>query len=112
MKLTGATMIFALAAVLVAGCGTMRKVSKATTGLVTGDREAPHESAWNSERTWKKISDNPPTYAPYNYSGAVDSGGEWLTDERDGKRLFIPVGGVDGIPASVLRAEAWKATRK
>lgn len=90
-------------------CGTVRKVSKATTNLVSSNKPVP-ETSWNAERTWKLISDEPPTYIPYNFIGKPISNGEWLRDERDGKRLYVPKGGVEGIPESVLRAEAWKAT--
>ena len=93
------------------GCGTVKRVGKATTDLVTGGSDPAPESQWNSERTWRKVGENPPTYAPHNFTGRLGQGGEWMTDDRDGKRFFVPAGGVDGIPESVLRAEAWKAIK-
>ena len=112
MKNKIATILIALVVGFGTSCGTVKRVGKATSKIVTGGSEAPAESVWNSERTWKRVKDNPPTYVPYNYTGPVNERGEWLRDERDGKRLFVPPGGVEGFPESVLRAEAWKATRK
>ena len=110
MKAT--VLMIALAAATVAGCGAAKKVGKATTELVTGSDDPAPESTWNAERTWKQIGRNPATYVPYNYQGTPTASGEWLRDQRDGKQLYIPKGGVEGIPESVLRAEAWKATHK
>lgn len=97
---------------MLVGCGAVKKVSKATTDLVTGGDDPIAESIWNAERTWTRIGNNPPTYAPYNMRGKPGKNGEWLRDARDGKQLFVPTGGVEGIPEGVLRAEAWKATHK
>jgi hypothetical protein len=90
----------------------VKQVGRATADLVTRGKDPDPESVWNRERTWKRISDNPPSYIPYNYTGALEGTGEWITDQRDGKRLFVPSGGVEGFPESVLRAEAAKATMK
>ena len=106
------TLIIACATALVAGCGTVKKVGKATTELVSGGDDPVPESVWNAERSWKRIGQNPPTYVPYEFEGTPSASGEWLRDPRDGKQLYIPQGGVEGISESVLRAEAWKATHK
>ncbi|MFP6895232.1 MAG: hypothetical protein VCA38_01410 [Roseibacillus sp.] len=106
----GLTMIIALAAALLAGCGTVKKVGKATTKLVTGGDDPLPESSWNAERTWTQVGTSPPTYSPYNFHGTPSESGEWFRDKRDGKQLYVPKGGVEGIPEGVLRAEAWKAT--
>lgn len=90
------------------GCQTIRKAGKATTNLFGGRTPAP-ESEWNRERTWKRISDGPPSYVPYNYEGTPGEDGEWVTDARDGKRFFIPAEEFDGLSPAVLRAEASKA---
>ena len=101
-----------MVAVALTGCGTVKRVGRATTELVSGDSDPVPESVWNAERTWKKVGDDPPTYVPYNFVGTAHSSGEWLRDERDGKQLYVPRGGVEGISEEVLRAEAWKATHK
>lgn len=90
------------------GCQTIRKAGKATTNLFGGDDPSP-ESEWNRERTWKKIGETPPSYVPYLYEGTPGADGEWLIDERDGKRFFIPKEELDGLSPTVLRAEAYKA---
>jgi predicted small secreted protein len=108
----GAWMILVLVASLLGGCGTVKKVGKATTDLVTGGDDPLPESTWNAERTWIQIGINPPTYAPYGFRGPPGKSGQWFRDQRDGKQLFVPSGGVEGIPEGVLRAEALKATRK
>ena len=112
MKTIGQLLIFALAIAWVAGCGTVKQVGKATAKIVPGGSDPVPERVWNGERTWKRVHDRPPTYVPFGYRGPISERGEWLTDERDGKRLLVPPGGVDGMPESVLRAEAWKATRE
>lgn len=89
------------------GCQTIRQAGKATTKFFEGDPTP--ESEWNRERTWKKISDTPPSYAPYLYEGTPGADGDWLIDERDGKRFFIPKEELDGLSPTVLRAEAYKA---
>ena len=70
------------------------------------------ESSWNAERTWTQVGTSPPTYSPYNFHGTPSESGEWFRDKRDGKQLYVPKGGVEGIPEGVLRAEAWKATHR
>ena len=104
-------LMSAMLAGLLAACGTVKKVGKATTALVTSDEPQP-EAKWNAEGTWRRIGADPPTYVPSGFVGTPGEEGEWLRDSRDGKQLFVPVGGVDGMPAGVLRAEAWKATRE
>lgn len=112
MKRLGVSILCVVVALCVGSCRTVKRVSKATTDLVTGGSDPLPEGLWNAERTWKRVSDNPATYVPYNYSGPTESGGDWFTDARDGKRLFVPSGGVEGYSESVLRAEAYKVTRK
>lgn len=112
MKLFSNRLFLVLIALGLVSCGGVKNVGRATAGLVKGGKKPLPEAAWNSERTWKRVADQPPTYVPYLYKGGIDGPGEWVADERDGKRLFIPAGGVDGLSESVLRAEAWKATRK
>lgn len=112
MKEVSTAIVSAALAVLLASCGPVKSVGKATTELVSGKDEASPESVWNVERTWKQVGTNPPTYVPHSFEGTPDQSGEWLRDARDGKQLYIPAEGVPGLPASVLRAEAWKATRE
>jgi hypothetical protein len=70
----------------------------------------PQESQWNATRVWKRVSMDPPTYVPAGFSGslAYSSEAEWITDSRDGKRFFIPRGGVETYNEAILRAEASK----
>lgn len=110
MKGTTIAIIFVSGAFLLGGCGAARKVGKATSKLVTGGGDPEPEASWNAERTWKLMSENPPTYIPVGHDGSATEDGDWYEDKRDGKRLFVPTGGVEGMPESVLRAEAWKAT--
>lgn len=72
------------------------------------------EAVWNSDGLWYRSDDNPPTYLPKGYSRArsLEAGaGSWMVDERDGKRLFIPKGGVGYIPEGTFRSVARYATR-
>lgn len=72
------------------------------------------ESHWNATRIWHRISDNPATYIPAGYpvTSARDStAGEWIEDRRDGKRFFVPKGGVPDFPEGALRNDAIKNTR-
>ena len=112
MKLISNSLLLVLVVLGLVSCGGVKKVSRATADLVKGGKKPVPEAAWNSERTWKRIADQPPTYVPYLFKGSPNESGEWIEDERDGKRLFIPAGGVDGFSEAVLRAEARKATRK
>ena len=71
------------------------------------------ESEWNQFGIWYRVSDHPLTYLPKGYGRNLprtEQAGTWVIDERDGKRLFVPKGGVDGAPSRVLLAEAKKAT--
>ena len=71
------------------------------------------ESEWNVDRLWYRVEDDPPTYLPRGYGRARSrspNAGTWITDKRDGKRLFVPKGGANGLPEAVLRAEARNAT--
>lgn len=53
------------------------------------------EPIWNKYGYWTKISNAPPTYIPTSLSATQSLGevaGTWHVDQRDGKRLFAPVG--------------------
>ena len=111
-KLFWTTITVAVACALaLSSCGTVKNVTDKTTDLVTGSKPES-ESEWNSERLWRRVGDDPPTYVPAAYTSESTENGEWFTDKRDGKRLFVPSGGAEGLPESVLRAEAWMATGK
>lgn len=72
------------------------------------------ESEWNPIGIWYRISDTPPVYLPKGYGRDLprnDRSGTWYVDKRDGKRLFVPHGGVDGIPEAALAVEARNSTR-
>lgn len=76
-------------------------------------RDPPPESEWNVVGVWNRVSDSPPTYLPRGFSrhrSRNEKTGVWVTDERDGKRLFVPHQGADGISHAVLMADARKAT--
>ena len=111
MNWTAAAVMSVAGALVLGACGTAKRVGRATSDLVTGSKPDP-ESVWNGERTWRRVGETPPTYVPTLYRKSSMENGEWFVDKRDGKRLFVPTGGVEGIPESVLRAEAWMATGK
>lgn len=71
------------------------------------------ESEWNKTRLWRKIGDAPATYIPRAYpvtASRGDSAGKWITDQRDGKRLFVPRHPVGGLTPGVFEGEALNAT--
>lgn len=68
---------------------------------------------WNSLKVWQQVASNPPTYVPTGYGASqprTDRDGTWFTDERDGKRIFVPKTAVRGLEPGVLTGEAKKAT--
>jgi hypothetical protein len=72
------------------------------------------ETVWNEDKLWYRVADSPPTYLPQGYSrdrSLGPSAGSWMVDERDGKRLFIPKGGVGDIPEGTFRSVARYATQ-
>lgn len=71
------------------------------------------EADWNSLKIWQQIATHPPTYIPAGYGTSqprTDRDGTWFTDQRDGKRLFVPKQAVSGLEPGVLMGEAKKAT--
>ena len=71
------------------------------------------ESEWNQIGIWYRVSDNPLTFLPKGYGRNLprtEQTGTWVVDERDGKRLFVPKGGVNGFSDRVLLVEAKNAT--
>lgn len=73
----------------------------------------PPESKWNFNQIWQRVESQPPTYIPKGYPRDLprtESQGQWFVDQRDGKRLFVPVTRVGIYEPSILRAEATKIT--
>ena len=71
------------------------------------------ESEWNRNQLWVRVSSQPVVFLPKGYGRNLprtDHDGTWVIDERDGKRLFVPKDGVDGISYRVLLADAKSAT--
>ncbi|MGI9244405.1 MAG: hypothetical protein ACR2RV_26635 [Verrucomicrobiales bacterium] len=71
------------------------------------------ESEWNRHGLWQRVAEDPAIYIVAGYG--VDSprtadAGNWFEDERDGKRVFVPLESVGEYPPSVLRGEATKVT--
>lgn len=80
------------------------------TSCSTGKKE--HDD-WNSLQVWHQVAMQPPTYVPTGYGAdrpRTHQDGEWFTDSRDGKRLFVPRQAVRGLQPGVLTGEAKKAT--
>jgi hypothetical protein len=72
------------------------------------------ESEWNKDNLWYRVSDAPPSYLPKGFSRGRSTGpyaGTWMVDERDGKRLFIPKGGLGDIPEGTFQSVAQYATQ-
>lgn len=71
------------------------------------------ESEWNRNQLWVRVSSQPAVFLPKGYGRHLprtQNDGTWVIDERDGKRLFVPKDGVDGISYRVLLADAKSAT--
>lgn len=99
------------AAVALSSCVTYEyDLREVAVGMRERKRSLP-EQEWNAEGIWRRVADAPATYIPSDYPAAAPrtpSEGEWLTDERDGKRFFVPAGGVSGLSEAVLRKDAIK----
>ena len=68
---------------------------------------------WNQLKIWRKIGDNPSTYVPTSYASSLprtEKEGQWFTDRRDGKRLFVPNETTGQWSREVLFGEAKKIT--
>ena len=69
----------------------------------------PRKPAYLDGGVWQKHSDQPLIFKPTGYPGRVNSDlGEFIFDQRDGKRFFVPATAVNGYNSSVLRADAIK----
>jgi len=80
-----------------------------------GDRRAgpEPESVWNRCGFWQRVGHEPPTYIPAGYAKSAPrtvKHGVWVVDQRDGKRLFVPLTPVDGKSPGVWKGEAAKIT--
>jgi hypothetical protein len=76
-------------------------------------KPAEPESEWNAHQLWVQVGTGPALYIPRNYSRNAPRGpaqGEWLTDQRDGKKLFVPRDGAGVLTEGALRGEAIKIT--
>jgi hypothetical protein len=76
----------------------------------TGPKPDPD---WNGLHIWQQVATPPPTYVPTGYGTdrpRTDRDGTWFTDQRDGKRLFVPKQAVRGWEPGVLAGEAKKVT--
>lgn len=63
----------------------------------TRSKSPDPELTWNKAGRWRRISEAPPTYIPKSYSlnaPRTSVTGNWVVDQRDGKRLFVPKGDV------------------
>ena len=77
------------------------------------DRALRAETAWNHLGIWRRVADEPASYVPKSYPKGrtpSDKEGQWFVDRRDGKRLFVPCGGVGSWSEGVLLGEAQKIT--
>ena len=106
-----------LLAVVFANCAAPVFIAGQAVGVVATSRERSKgpepESKWNDLGIWYRVSDDPPTYLPKGYGRHQprgDSDGTWVVDARDGKRLFVPRGGVGDLPEGTLLADARLAT--
>ena len=126
-RVVGITLFFStgaaslLLAVVFANCAIPGLLVDTTVGPVVGavaasaERSRPPEpeSKWNDLGIWYRVSDDPPTYLPKGYGRHQprgDSDGTWVVDARDGKRLFVPKGGVGDLPEDTLLTDARLAT--
>ena len=101
------TSLFALACLALSGCILKFDVNE------MGRKASLDESRWNAERIWKHHQGDPKLFVPASYRGPVGAqAGGFVEDERDGKRFFIPKGGTDDYPESVLRNDAYKSSGK
>jgi hypothetical protein len=87
-------------------CGALSMTSCAS-------RPQQTEAEWNQLHIWQRVGDTPPTYVPKGYGvkqPRTPQEGTLIVDRRDGKRFFVPKGGVPGYSAGVLVGEAKKVT--
>lgn len=76
-------------------------------------RPKPNAADWNQLKIWRQVGVNPPTYVPTGYGAdqpRTERDGTWFTDQRDGKRLFVPNQATRGMEHGVLLGEAKKVT--
>ncbi len=86
---------------------------KAYRDIVERRAGVPPESEWNAVGLWQRVGNEPATYIPKGYPATGPRGsndGTWYDDKRDGKRLFVPNAGVEGVPCNALQGEARKVT--
>ena len=115
-----ATLVIAAPLGLVsAGCGLAQQapeisadLARPALNLVRGSND---ERVWNDAGVWVRVADSPKTYLPAGYdpqAPRTDAAGDWVIDEKDGKRFFIPKRGANGYSRDILFAEAWSITHK
>ena len=71
-----------------------------------------HPGYWNSPM-WRRIGSAPASYVPRGMETATLANvrdGTWHVDTRDGKRLFVPNTGVDGLTPKDHRRRAVEIT--
>ncbi len=71
------------------------------------------EPGWNDFKVWQQVGSDPPSYIPTGYGAKrrrTEREGTWYTDQRDGKRLFVPKTAVGRLTPGMLTGEAKKAT--
>lgn len=71
------------------------------------------EPGWNHLNLWHQVGSQPPSYIPAGYGARrprSEHDGTWFTDQRDGKRLFVPKTPVGRLTPGILTGEAKKAT--
>lgn len=100
-----------LAGILATGCAY--DVTDPVVGVFERMGKPPAEQEWNSTGVWYQVAVAPPVYLPKGYEAdrpRTEQAGIWVVDQRDGKRLFVPFNGANGLTYAVLRAEAAKVT--
>ena len=103
----------AVAVLVLCNCHPTLNPISAYDGIVERRAGVPLESEWNAVGLWQRVGNDPATYIPKGYPAASPRGsndGAWFDDKRDGKRLFVPNAGVEGVPCNALQGEARKVT--
>jgi hypothetical protein len=106
-------VVIALASVGLNSCVSQIHLIDLAEDVARSHRKAEPESEWNESKNWKRVSDEPVTYIPTVYPTSAprtEKEGTWLTDKRDGKRMFVPNGIGGLISTGVLIGEAKKIT--
>lgn len=106
-------VVIAIACVGLNACVTEIHLVDLAQDVARSHRKAEPESQWNESKNWKRVSDDPATYIPTVYPTSAprtEKEGTWLTDKRDGKRMFVPNGIGGLISTGVLIGEAKKIT--